>query len=161
MGTARAMRRAFGRRAAIGFALLLAACGAAGPRPVVLGEDECNFCRMEVTDARFAAEAVTRTGRVHVFDSIDCLAGYARGAEPGGVASLWVTDADDPGTFVPAEQAGFLTGSSLHGPMGNAVAFATPAAARTAQSRHGGVVADWAAVLADSSGHVTGAHSER
>lgn len=155
------MRHARRHRVALGCALLLAACGAAGPRPVVLGEDECDYCRMEVTDARFAAEAVTRTGRVQVFDSIDCLAGYARGAEPGSVSALWVTDAENPGTFVPAEQAGFLTGSRLHGPMGNAVAFASPAAARSAQSRHGGVVADWAAVLADSSGHVTGARGGR
>lgn len=155
------MRNALGRRGLIGFALVLAACGDAGPRPVVLGEDECGYCRMEVTDARFAAEAVTRTGRVHLFDSIDCLAGYARGAEPGGVASLWVTDVENAGTFVAAEQAGFLIGSALRGPMGNAVAFASPAAARAARSRHGGAVADWAAVLADSSGHVTGAHRER
>lgn len=157
----RVMRSARGRRALIGCALVLVACGGTGPRPVVLGEDECNYCRMEVTDARFAAEAVTRTGRVHVFDSIDCLAGYARAAEAGGVTALWVTDAENPGTFVAAEEAGFLTGSTLRGPMGVAVAFASPAAARAAQARHGGTVADWATVLADSSGHLTGAHGER
>ena len=152
------MRRPLGRRCAIGIALALAACGGTGPRPVVLGEDECNYCRMEVTDARFAAEAVTRTGRVHVFDSVACLASYARGAEPGSVAALWVTDSENPGTFVLAEQAGFLTGSTLRGPMGNAVAFGSPAAARAAQSRHGGAVADWASIVADSSGHASEAH---
>ena len=155
------MRNTRSCRALIGFALVLAACGDTGPRPVVLGEDECNYCRMEVTDARFAAEAVTRTGRVHVFDSIDCLAGYARGAEPGSVASLWVTDAEQPGTFVAVERAGFLTGSALRGPMGEAVAFASPTAARAAQARHGGVIADWATVLADSSAHAAVAHGGR
>ena len=153
------------RRNAVGLALLLtlllAACGGTGPRPVVLGEDSCDFCRMEVSDARFAAEAVTQTGRVHVFDSVDCLAGYARGAEPGSVATLWVTDAEHPGTFVAVEHAGFLTGSTLRGPMGAAVAFASPAAARAAQSRLGGAVADWAAVMADSSAHATHAPGGR
>jgi len=155
------MDRASRRRWAIGLGLMLAACGGTGPRPIALGDDECNFCRMEVTDARFAAEAVTRTGRVNVFDSIDCLAGYARGAEPGSVAALWVTDAENPGTFVPAEEAGFLTGSALRGPMGEAVAFASPAAARSAQGRYGGTVVDWAAVLADSSVHTAAAHGGR
>ncbi|MCE9600732.1 MAG: nitrous oxide reductase accessory protein NosL [Gemmatimonadetes bacterium] len=158
------MRLRPGRRSANGLALVLAlvvalvlaACGGTGPRPVVLGEDTCDFCRMEVSDARFAAEAITRTGRVHVFDSVDCLAGYARGAEPGSLAALWVTDAEHPGTFVAVEQAGFLTGSTLRGPMGEVVAFASPAAARAAQSRLGGAVADWTAVLADSSAHATG-----
>ncbi len=137
---------------------LVAACGGTGPRPVVMGEDECGYCRMEVTDARFAAEAVTRTGRVHVFDSVECLAGYARGAEKGSVTALYVTDVDAPGTFIEAAQAGYLTGSTLRGPMGSTVAFASPSAARAAQARVGGTVAEWAAVLADSSSHAVGAH---
>lgn len=140
---------------AVLLSLAVVACGGSGPRPVVTGEDQCRYCRMEVTDARFAAEAVTSTGRVHVFDSPECLAGYARGAESGAVRTLWVTDADHPGTFVEAERAGFLLDSSLRGPMGRATAFATPDAAREAQARYGGTVAAWAELLADSSAHAT------
>ena len=135
--------------------LAVLACGGSGPRPVVLGEDECNYCRMEVTDARFAAEVITSTGRVHVFDSPECLAGYARGAEPGTVRALWVTDVEHPGTFVEAESAGYLLDSSLRGPMGRATAFATLDAARAAQARYGGTVAEWREVLSDSSAHAT------
>lgn len=140
--------------------LALAACGGTDPRPVVLGEDECGYCRMEVTDARFAAEAVARTGRVHVFDSIDCLAGYARGAEPGAIAALWVTDAEAPGTFVAAEAAGYLKDSALRGPMGATVAFASPEAARSAQAKYGGSLIGWDAILADTAAHSAshGAH---
>lgn len=130
-------------------ALAFMACGVPGPRPV-LPDDQCDYCRMEVTDARFAAEAITSTGRIHVFDSVECLAGYVNGAESGTVASLWVTDAEHPGTFVKAEVAGYLLDSSLRGPMGRAVAFATPEAARAAQGRLGGTVADWSAILTDS-----------
>lgn len=133
--------------------LAVAACGGAGPRAVVVGEDVCAYCRMTVGDPRFAAEVVTSTGRVHVFDSVDCLAGYARSAEPGAVRALWVTDASRPGAFVAAEAAGYLLDASLHGPMGHAVAFANADAAREAQQRLGGRVADWATVLADSSSH--------
>lgn len=140
--------------------LAVAACGGSGPRAVVLGEDECGFCRMTVSDARFAAEVVTSTGRVHVFDSVECLAGYARNAEPGSIRTLWVTDAELPGQFVEAERAGYLLDASLRGPMGRAVAFANLDAARDAQARYGGTVADWSRVLADSSAHLVshGAH---
>ncbi|MBX7120311.1 MAG: nitrous oxide reductase accessory protein NosL [Gemmatimonadaceae bacterium] len=134
------------------------ACGGTGPRPVALGEDACAYCRMTVTDPRFAAEAVTRTGRVHVFDGIDCLAGWVRAAEPGTARALWVTDASAPGTFVAAERAGYLLDASLRGPMGRAVAFASIEAARAAQARLGGTVADWNAVLADTLAH---AHGDR
>lgn len=134
-------------------ALSLVACAAPGPRPVVVGEDECGYCRMEVADARFAAEAITNTGRVQVFDSVECLAGYVRGAEAGAVASVWVTDVERPGTFVAASDAGFLVESGLRGPMGSAVAFASADAARLAQQRLGGRVVAWAAILADSAAH--------
>lgn len=134
-------------------AMLVLACGGTTPRAIALGEDACAYCRMEVTDARFAAQAVTRTGRVHVFDSVDCLAGYARSTDAGTLAGLWVTDAEQPGRFVPAESAGYLRGSALRGPMGATVAFASPEAARAAQARFGGTLADWAAVRADSAAH--------
>lgn len=139
-------------------AAFVAACGGTGPRPVVLGEDSCAHCRMEVSDARFATEAVTRTGRVNVFDSIDCLANYVRGAEPGSIAKVWVTDFDRPGTFVEAADAGFLVGSAVQGPMGSTVAFASPEAARAAQARFGGAPRDWAALLGETSEHAGSAH---
>ena len=137
-------------RRALLCALLLTACDGTQPRAVVLHEDSCGYCRMEITDERFAAEAITRTGRTHVFDSIECVAGYARGAEPGSVRTVWVTDVEHPGTFVIADSAGYLIDSGLHSPMGRAVAFASPEAARSAQARLGGSLSDWATILADS-----------
>lgn len=151
------MRRS-ATRALLASLVLFAACAAPGPRAVVLNEDQCNFCRMEVTDARFAAEAITNTGRIHVFDAVECLAGYARGAEPGSVRTLWVTDAEHPGTFVDVEAAGYLVGSSLRGPMGQTVAFASPAAARAAQATYGGTISDWRAILEGGAGDTHGAH---
>jgi copper chaperone NosL len=138
-------------RAGLSLAFLLAAaCGEAGPREVILHADTCGYCRMEVADARFAAEAITGRGRVQVFDSVECLAGYVRGAPAGVVASVWVTDFEHPGTFVRATDAGFLVESDLRVPMGSAVAFASAPEARAAQSRLGGRVVSWEQLLADS-----------
>ncbi|HEY4658180.1 MAG TPA: nitrous oxide reductase accessory protein NosL [Gemmatimonadaceae bacterium] len=133
------------------FPALLTGCAVAGPEPIALNEDACDYCRMTIADARFGGEAVTRKGRAHKFDSIECLAGWARAAKPGTVRALYVLDAQHPGTFVRVEQAGFLEGGLLKSPMGRSlVAFASPTAAEERRARLGGRVLTWADLLADT-----------
>lgn len=133
-------------------ALAVGACGAIGPRAIALNEDQCGYCRMEITDARFGAQVVTRTGKVHVFDAVECLTAYLRAAEAGTVRSTWVADAERPSEWVAAEDAGYLQGSDLRGPMGRIVAFASPEAARAARATLGGTAVTWQVIVADSAG---------
>lgn len=147
------MRRYVPQRRAIAsvLLLLLAACGAHGPEPIVLGADGCDFCRMTISDARFGGEAVTRKGRVHKFDSIECLAGWARTAPAGSVRALYVIDTQHPGTFVLAASAGFIKGGFMNSPMGRSlVGFANPKLAEEQRTMLGGTVLTWAEVLADA-----------
>ncbi len=127
----------------------LAACGADTPRAVVVGQDQCDYCRMEITDPEFATQVILTTGKIVVFDAVDCLAGYVRGNPAERIKSAWVTDAQG-GTFVRAEEAGFLLDGTLRGPMGRVVAFANPAAAQAAVATYGGTPVSWTAILADS-----------
>ncbi|MFI5311792.1 MAG: nitrous oxide reductase accessory protein NosL [Gemmatimonadales bacterium] len=140
-------------RGALFFALFgLTACAATGPQPIALNQDACDYCRMTISDARFGGEAILRTGRLYKFDSIECLAGWARAAKPGSTRALYVIDVQHPGTFVPAEQAGFLKDAVLNSPMGKSlVAFVSPKAAEAQRAMLGGRVLAWADVLADSS----------
>ena len=94
------------RRARYAGALLLAACAAAGPRPIAYDRDACAFCRMTVSDPRYGAELVSAHGKVYTFDSVECLASYYL-ANRAATRSLWVTNADRPGELVPAEKARF------------------------------------------------------
>ncbi|HEX6537444.1 MAG TPA: nitrous oxide reductase accessory protein NosL [Gemmatimonadaceae bacterium] len=100
--------------------LALLACAPAGPRPLRYGADACDFCRMQMTDPRFGGEVVSRTGKVRVFDSIECLAAYT--LQSGGSdapRSVWVADFRRPGTLVPVERASFLhAGAGPASPMG-------------------------------------------
>jgi copper chaperone NosL len=107
---------------------------------------------MEITEPRFATQVITRTGKVQHFDSVECLVGFVAAAEPQTVRDIWVTDAESPGTFRPAAEAGYLLDGSVRGPMGRAVAFASPEAAVAAQQRLGGSTVSWGALLADSAG---------
>jgi copper chaperone NosL len=139
---------------------LAAACSPAGPRAIAAG-DQCGYCRMEVTDARFGAQVVTTTGKVQLFDSIECMAGYLRGADSATMRGAWVADVDHPAQWVPVAEAGYLVGSELRGPMGHVIAFASPVAAQAAQARLGGSIASWDAVRTDSAGvaaHAAGGH---
>lgn len=136
---------------AFALAASLAGCGGARPEPIALNQDGCDYCRMVITDPKFGGEAVTSTGRVNKFDSIECLVGWARAAKAGTVRALYVIDLAHPGNFVPAEQAGYLRGSFVKSPMGKEIsAFASPAAAEQMRAILGGRVVTWAEVLADT-----------
>ncbi len=131
------------------FALLSVACGAATPREIAVGQDQCNYCRMEITDPKFATQVILTTGKIQVFDAVDCLAGYVRGNPAEQIKSVWVADVTN-GDFVQAERAGFLLDASLRGPMGRIVAFGSPDEARAAVATYGGTPVSWSAILADS-----------
>jgi len=113
----------------------LAACNATEPRPIAYGRDECAYCRMVVSDSRFAAALLTAKGRTVVFDSAECLAGWyaQQGGERGreAVQSLWVSDYDHPGHLIPARRARYLRIGGPGSPMGKGlVAFRSDAEAR-------------------------------
>jgi copper chaperone NosL len=138
--------------AALLLMLTLGACSARAPRDIVLGEDQCGYCRMEITDARFGAQVITTTGRHLVFDAPECLGGFLAGTDASTLASVWVLDAERPGTWVEVNDAGFLIDASIRGPMGRVVAFASPQAASAARATLGGTPVSWEAIRSDSAG---------
>lgn len=128
---------------------LLGACGGS-PRPLVAGEDACDFCRMTVSDTRFGGEVVTTKGRVHTFDSVECLASYVN-ALPDSTTSagVWVADYESS-AMIPASRARFVRGGTLHSPMGrDLAAFAERHDPAALTARYGGEVVTWAQVRAE------------
>jgi copper chaperone NosL len=75
---------------------------------------------MSIADLRYAAELVTRKGRVFAFDDIGCLVAFARDAvEPHEVHSVWVSDYLHPDSMLDAGRAVFLRAESARTPMGS------------------------------------------
>ena len=97
--------------------VLFSACRSA-PEAIVVGEDHCDLCHMQIADARFGAEVITEKGRVMKFDSVSCLAGYLASNHP---AQVLVSDFLHPGKLIPVERAQFLRMKKMNGPMGPAV----------------------------------------
>lgn len=134
--------------AALVLALGVSACDS-GPQPIRIGEDRCAFCVMGIAEAVFAAELVTKKGRVYTFDSVECLAAFINTREGFEVGSLWVTDNQAPPALIDATTASFIRSDEIRSPMGlGLAAFASEAARDSVLGEHGGEALDWEAVRA-------------
>lgn len=129
--------------------VLLAGCEPQ-PRAIRYGEDVGAHCKMTVSDARFGTELLTTTGKVHVFDSVECLANYvlAHDELADQTHSLWVTAYDAPGELISLDSAFFIRSPEVQSPMGGGLAaFGLGTPPEEAQRQLGGEVLDWTEVL--------------
>lgn len=96
----------------------LAACSQQ-PAPINYGSDECAHCRMMITDARFASQLVTKTGKAITFDSIECMAAYSGDHKPEVEgAQGWVSDFSNPGQWLQVDEARIIKSQVIKSPMG-------------------------------------------
>ena len=122
-----------------------------GPGPVQVGADRCPYCSMSVIDARFAAQQVTVTGRVHVYDAIECLVDHLAGHGGPPLADGWCFVADhatstrETASLVGVHEAYLRHHPRLRTPMGGGlVAFADETAAAAFVAERGlADVQDW------------------
>ena len=128
---------------------VLMACAPRGPQPVAYGTENCDYCRMTISEPRFAAQVVTSTGKARKFDSIECLVSYyLESRSTGVVKSVWVTDYRKPGSFIAAEDAVYLRGGHAHSPMGlGLMAFSKSENAAALAKEFGGAPLRWSDVL--------------
>jgi len=114
------------------FWLPLVACAQGPPQPASLDtrNESCSFCRMAISDARFAAQLVAPAEEPRFFDDIGCLRDYWKGAaeRPAG-AVAFVADHRTK-AWVRAGQALYTQVPGLETPMGS-----QPIAHATAASR--------------------------
>src|SRR5210317_1407566 len=118
----------FKTRSLILFALtliLMFGCGS-GPEPINYGHDECDFCRMQITDDRYGSEIVTGKGKVFKFDEVGCMIDYALVENLVGNTDnkFFVTVFSMPETFTDATTAHYVKNDNFRSPMGlNVMAF--------------------------------------
>lgn len=108
------------------------ACGSGPPAPAVLdsGRDACAYCRMIVSDRRFASQIAAPLEEPKFFDDLGCLANYLKGA--GSLDARAVVYVADHSTlaWVPARAAVFTRVETLTAPMGSHIVAHESAAAR-------------------------------
>ncbi|HPA51562.1 MAG TPA: nitrous oxide reductase accessory protein NosL [Thermoanaerobaculia bacterium] len=74
--------------------LLLAACGggAEGPVPVDTKNDSCAWCRMSVSDLRFAAQLTAPGHEPKLFDDAGCLRDWLKEPRESAPWTAWLSD---------------------------------------------------------------------
>ncbi len=129
--------------------LFLAACEP-GPKEIMIGQDECAYCRMTISDKPFASQLVSTTGKAWFFDSVECLAAYEldERVETDRIHSRWVPDFEAPDTWVNARAAHYLHSEELRSPMGlNLSAYGNNEQAEQNRQSYGGEIKAWRGVL--------------
>lgn len=106
-------------------ALSLTSCSTE-PQPLALGKDNCDFCKMTISDARFGAEVITKKSKIYKFDDSRCVKSFLneKKVEKENIAGVYFVDFNKPHGLIKADKAFFLQSPALKSPMnGNIAAF--------------------------------------
>jgi copper chaperone NosL len=144
--TVRALRRAAAVATASVLPLLMfGACQASGPEPIRLNRDNCDFCKMSISDERFACELVTVKGRVYKFDDASCMLHYSREhADKTAAAGFYVCDFLGSHALTDVKAASLVKSEAIESPMGgHLAAFSSKDSAAVYQQKLGGALVSW------------------
>ena len=99
---------------------ILIGCTSHGPAEIHYGQDQCDYCNMNIVDKSFGSQLVTTKGKAYKFDSIECLAAFGQTSENEITrqAFSWITDFKNPGKFVSTDSAVVVFGEGHNSPMG-------------------------------------------
>ncbi len=117
--------------------IVAAGCGSKQFQPVdIFPEDMCAYCRMAISDQRFAAEIITDEKEAFKFDDIGCLEEFFKTKPPTlKVATVFYKDYPTK-AWLPVERATVVE-TGVTTPMGSGmVAFADSSAARKFRQEH-------------------------
>ncbi|AWL09662.1 hypothetical protein HME7025_01810 [Aquirufa nivalisilvae] len=93
-------------------------------KPIQVGRDNCHFCKMGISDIRFAAAILTKQGKTLPFDDLKCLLNYLQINKETAVQDIYVSNFSGKHELVLATQAYYISSPSLGSPMtGNMAAF--------------------------------------
>lgn len=95
------------------------------PQPLRMGKDNCDFCKMTISDNRFGAEIVTRKSKIFKFDDEHCIVAFLNSKKVAqqDIAGIYFTDFNTH-QLINVEKAFFLQSPALKSPMnGNIAAF--------------------------------------
>jgi len=123
-------------------ALLLVSCSPK-PEPIDYGNDVCDFCKMNITDNKYAAELVTSKGKVYKYDSIECLFQFKdlEFKSDDEIHSELVNDFSNPGELIDLRRSFFLKSEVFRSPMGmNVLSVSSEEKLNEIKSQHGGEI---------------------
>jgi copper chaperone NosL len=134
----------------IGCMIFFSSCSAK-PEPVIAGVDQCYFCKMMVSDAKFGTEIITDKGKKYKFDDMHCLLSFinSKAINATEIKDVYVTDFSSPEHhFIKANESFLLHSELLKSPMnGNIVAFANKDSLNSMMNIYKGEAVSWNSLL--------------
>jgi copper chaperone NosL len=94
------------------------------PQPLRVGQDNCDFCKMTISDPRFGAEIITKKGKIFKFDDEHCIIGFLNSKKVAqqDISGIYFIDFTIPDKLVNVNDAVFLQCPALKSPMGGNIA---------------------------------------
>lgn len=94
------------------------------PEAIKPGLDNCYFCKMTVSDARFGAELITTKGKIYKFDDAHCILSYLKtnDLKREEIKNTYITNFCDHHQLIDASGALLLKSDYLRSPMGGNIA---------------------------------------
>lgn len=119
---------------ALALTCLLAACASGAPAPATLDtkNESCAWCRMAVSDARFAGQIVAPSEEPRFFDDVGCLGHFAAGEKTRRAGAVAYVADHRTRTWVRADAALYTEVPSHATPMGSHLIAHADAASRDA-----------------------------
>ncbi len=107
----------------------LTSCVNDQPIKINYNTDGCDYCKMTISDSRFACEIKTNKGKVFMFDDIACLSNYMNEDQnvKSITKSIFITDFSGDNSLTKAETMFFIIGENVSSPMGGGIAAFTNA----------------------------------
>lgn len=107
--------------------VLFASCTAKGPEEINVNYDNCSYCKMTISDIKYAAEGITSKNRVYKFDDVICLVNFLAANKNINFSNIYVANFTDKSAWLNAQEAFFVKTTQLQSPMGgNCPAFESP-----------------------------------
>jgi copper chaperone NosL len=128
------------------FILLLATSCNSGPSPLVPGKDNCQFCKMTISDIRFGAEIITEKGKIFKFDDPQCAISFLNSKSDHSfkVREIYFTDFSDKHNLIESKKTFFLKSEALKAPMGgNFICFTNLDSLKQVMKEYPGSIAYW------------------
>lgn len=115
------------------------------PQDINYGSDQCEYCRMMITEAEFGSQILNNQGRSFKFDSVECMAAFDITSDsPDNIHSLWVPDFLNRDEWLEANNAHYLHSETLRSPMGLFLsAYADRSTAEQMRDEYGGRIVDY------------------
>lgn len=133
----------------IALLLVLVNCQKKSLEPVAIeANDMCSFCRMTISEKRYAAELIDDDGQAFKFDDIGCMANFIKQKRNNAaIQAAFVMDFDRR-EWLEAETASYVRSSEFRTPMnGGIVAFKDPSGAQAAVAKYHGTPLTFAEVI--------------